>query len=76
MILGTIPYMSPEQARGQELDRRTDIWSFGCCLWEALAGRHPFEGQTASDILAAVLEREPDWERTALGIRHRPSSRC
>jgi serine/threonine-protein kinase len=61
VILGTIPYMSPEQARGQPVDKRTDIWSFGCCLFEALAGRHPFAGATVSDVLAAVLEREPDW---------------
>jgi hypothetical protein len=59
-ILGTPTYMSPEQARGQSLDRRTDIWSFGCVLYEMLTGRAPFAGDTISDILAAVLEREPD----------------
>ncbi len=60
-ILGTLAYMSPEQARGQALDRRSDVWSFGCVLFECLAGRAAFEGPTASDLVARVLEREPDW---------------
>jgi serine/threonine-protein kinase len=60
-VLGTPAYMSPEQARGQSLDRRTDIWSFGCVLYEMLTGRAPFAGDTTSDTLGAVLEREPDW---------------
>ncbi len=61
VILGTAAYMSPEQARGKPLDRRTDIWSFGCVLYECLAGRPLFEGETVSDLIAKILEREPDW---------------
>ena len=60
-ILGTAGYMSPEQARGQAVDRRADIWAFGVCLYEALTGRRMFEGETAADTLAKVLEREVDW---------------
>jgi len=60
-ILGTPTYMSPEQARGQSLDRRSDVWAFGCVLYEMLTGRVPFAGDTISDTLAAILEREPDW---------------
>ena len=59
-ILGTPAYMSPEQARGKSLDRRTDIWSFGCVLYEMLTGRPPFAGETISDTLATILEHEPD----------------
>ncbi len=62
VVLGTAPYMSPEQARGEEVDGRTDIWAFGCVLYEALAGKRAFSGRTSSDTLAAGLEREPDWE--------------
>jgi eukaryotic-like serine/threonine-protein kinase len=61
MILGTASYMSPEQARGRPLDKRTDIWAFGCLLYETLAGRKAFPGDTATDTMAAVLDREPDW---------------
>jgi serine/threonine-protein kinase len=67
VILGTASYMSPEQARGRSLDRRTDIWSFGCVFYEALTGRKAFPGSTVSDTIAAILEREPDW--TALPSR-------
>ena len=63
VILGTPVYMSPEQARGKRVDKRTDIWAFGCCLYEALTGDLPFQGETVSDTLAKVLEREPDWDR-------------
>jgi eukaryotic-like serine/threonine-protein kinase len=61
MVSGTAPYMSPEQARGQEVDRRSDIWAFGCVLFEMLAGKRAFPGATFSDTVAAVLDREPDW---------------
>jgi len=61
VVLGTAPYMSPEQARGKLVDKRTDIWAFGCVLYEMLAGRRAFAGETTSDTIAAILEREPDW---------------
>ena len=62
VILGTAAYMSPEQARGKPVDRRTDVWAFGCVLFEMLAGQEAFEpGETVSDAVAAILSREPDW---------------
>ena len=61
VIVGTAAYMSPEQARGKPLDRRTDVWAFGCVLFEMLTGRAAFAGETFSDTLARILEREPDW---------------
>jgi hypothetical protein len=61
VILGTAAYMSPEQARGKSVDKRADIWAFGCVLYEMLTGSRPFEGETISDTLASVLAREPDW---------------
>ena len=60
-VIGTAAYMSPEQARGLRVDKRTDIWAFGCVLYEMLTGRRAFAGATASDSLAKVLEREPEW---------------
>ncbi len=72
-ILGTAAYMSPEQARGKSVDKRTDIWAFGCVLYELLTGMRAFEGETTTEILAAVLRGEPDWqalpETTPLSIR-------
>ena len=62
VILGTAAYMSPEQARGKPVDKRTDIWAFGCVLFEALTGRQEFGGETISDCIAKVLQKEPDWE--------------
>jgi hypothetical protein len=61
-IFGTAAYMSPEQARGKAVDKRTDIWAFGCVLYELLTGKDAFRGETVSDTIAAVLEREPDWQ--------------
>jgi eukaryotic-like serine/threonine-protein kinase len=63
VILGTAPYMSPEQAKGREVDRRTDIFAFGAVLYEMLAGRAAFEGADTQDVLGAVLKSEPDWTR-------------
>jgi Tol biopolymer transport system component len=61
LILGTAAYMSPEQAKGQAVDRRTDIWAFGCVLFEMLAGSPAFRGDTITDLLAAVVRDEPNW---------------
>ena len=61
LLIGTVPYMSPEQARGRPLDTRTDVWAFGCVLFEMLSGRVAFAGATVSDTLARILERDPDW---------------
>ena len=68
MIMGTAAYMAPEQAKGKTVDRRADIWAFGVVLYEMLAGRAAFAGDTVTDIIAAVVTREPDW--TGLAGRH------
>ncbi|MGH9661683.1 MAG: protein kinase domain-containing protein [Bryobacteraceae bacterium] len=60
-VLGTACYMSPEQARGADTDRRTDIWAFGCVLFEMLTARRAFDGPSPTDVLVSILEREPDW---------------
>jgi serine/threonine protein kinase/Tol biopolymer transport system component len=79
MILGTAAYMSPEQSRGHTVDKRTDIWAFGCVLYEMLTGRAAFAGETIADTIAAILEREPDFSKlpatTPPGVR-RLLQRC
>ena len=62
-IMGTAPYMSPEQARGGEVDRRTDIWAFGCTLYEMLSGQRAFSGATPADTVVAILSSTPDWSK-------------
>jgi Tol biopolymer transport system component len=71
VILGTAAYMSPEQAKGRAADKRSDVWAFGCVLFEMMAGRRAFEGEDISDTLAAVLRGEPDW--TALPANVSPA---
>jgi serine/threonine protein kinase/Tol biopolymer transport system component len=67
VIIGTAAYMSPEQARGKPVDKRADIWAFGCVLYEMLTGRRIFPGDTVTDTLASVLKNEPDWSRLPKG---------
>jgi Tol biopolymer transport system component len=67
VIMGTAGYMSPEQARGKAVDKRSDIFSFGCVLYEMLTGMGPFPGETVTDSLGAILHREPDWSRVPAG---------
>jgi hypothetical protein len=71
VILGTAAYMSPEQARSRPVDKRTDIWSFGCVLFECLTGTRAFYGETVSDTLAYVLKSEPDWDKLPPGASAR-----
>src|ERR1700688_4292274 len=73
VILGTAAYMSPEQARGKNVDKRTDIWAFGCVLYELLTGKQAFHGEDITEILASVVKSEPDW--TALPANISPSIR-
>jgi hypothetical protein len=61
VILGTAAYMSPEQVKGQQADKRSDIWAFGCVVYESLTARRPFDGETISDTIARILERDVDW---------------
>ena len=74
-IVGTAAYMAPEQARGHRVDKRADIWAFGVVLYEMLTGRRMFAGETVSDILAAVLTKEPDWTGVPPGMQ-RLLGRC
>jgi serine/threonine protein kinase len=73
VIVGTAAYMSPEQARGKPVDKRTDIWAFGCVFYEMLTGKAAFPGDTISDVISSILGREPEWEtlpaKTPTGIR-------
>ncbi len=73
VILGTVEFMSPEQARGKAIDKRTDIWAFGCILFECFSGRRAFAGESVSDAIASILLREPDW--TALPADTPPAVR-
>jgi Tol biopolymer transport system component len=61
VLLGTAAYMSPEQAKGRPADKRSDIWAFGCVLYEMLTGKRPFDGEDVTDVMVAVLSKEPDW---------------
>ncbi len=72
MILGTAAYMAPEQAKGKAVDKRADIWAFGCVLYEMVTGRRAFAGDDVSDTLASVLRAEVDWN----GVPPSKSSDC
>ena len=79
IILGTAPYMSPEQLRGKQVDRRTDVWSFGCVMFESLTARAPFMGESFSETAAQILAAEPDWSLLPKKIPadiHRLIRRC
>ena len=71
LILGTAGYMSPEQARGRSVDRRTDVWAFGCVLFEMLTAQRTFAGETVTDVLGAIVHRDPDWDLLPAGTPRR-----
>ncbi len=79
VILGTVAYMSPEHTRGKPVDKRTDIWAFGCLIYEMLSGRKAFDGDTVTDVIAAVVTKEPHWDAlppdVPVGVR-RALRRC
>ena len=68
MIMGTAPYMSPEQARGKVVDKRTDVWAFGCVLYEMLSGRRAFDGEDATEIISAIMKSEPEWSALPVDV--------
>ena len=74
MILGTAAYMCPEQARGKAVDKRTDIWAFGCVLYEMLTGQRAFGGEDVTETLARVVEREPDFDALPASVPARVRS--
>src|SRR5207249_1695903 len=78
MILGTAAYMSPEQAKGRPADKRSDVWAFGCVLYETLTGKRAFAGEDVSDTLASVLRGEPNWSALPSETTHLTSvlQRC
>jgi Tol biopolymer transport system component len=67
VILGTAAYMAPEQAKGRHVDRRVDVWAFGCVFYEMLTGQRPFVGEGVTDVIAAIMRDEPDWSRLPRG---------
>ena len=71
MLLGTAGYMSPEQARGKPVDRRSDIWAFGCVLFEMLGGRKAFDGETVTDVLGAIVHKEPELDKLPADVPRR-----
>ena len=76
MLLGTAAYMAPEQAKGKPADKRSDVWAFGCVLYEMLTGTRAFDGDDIADTLANVLKVEPDWNRLPPRCRPPSASSC
>src|SRR5262245_11421939 len=67
VLIGTAAYMSPEQVRGQVADERSDVWAFGCVLYEMLTGRQPFTGETITDLIGGIVRVDPDWNALPTG---------